>query len=499
MARNRRVRPWHVLATSLPLSTADAAPATATLAPPLRLVAAVPSVTAQRFPEEPVFLSLGINLVAGRAPLEIHVKRTSYHAPIVAEQVLWRGARKQTRRLPDELVEGFNGLTDLIRLTLIDDSGQEILDQHRSFLPTGSSVRARPDAPPTSPYPESFSSSPFALGAVWGLQAGWAIDVLGGGSDGMKLSDGAYTARVRLNAPHCAFFDIPADQADVTVQVTVSTTEGEEPPLPHDHRHVHTDLPMQGGMASGPAAMALPEPAARGVKVPAGSRPDLRALPAWGITVMDPDEPDEGGQQLAFTATVWNAGPSPLVVEGFRRPGTNLMDAYQYFHDRDGTQIAWVHTGTLEYDDREGHTHWHFTDFARYRLLRADKQEAVRSGKEAFCLVPTDAVDLTVKGANWKPLSTGLGSACGDAMSLAIRETLDVGWGDTYTQSLPGQSFDLTDLPNGTYYIEITANADGRLHERRGANNVSLREVILGGEPGARTVEVPPHEGIDAP
>ena len=242
MARNKRVRPWRVLAaTSLPLSMAGAAPATGasatgTSAPPLRLVAAVSSVTVQRFPEEPVFLALGINLVAGDAPLEIHVKRASYHDPIVAEQLLGRGARKRARRLPDELVDGFNGLKDLIRLTLTDDSGQEILDQNRTFLPTGSSVRVRPDAPPTSPYPESFSGSPFALGAVWGLQAGWAIDVLGGGIDGIELSDGTYAARVRMSAPHCVFFDIPADQADVTVQVTVSTNEGEEPPLPPDDK-----------------------------------------------------------------------------------------------------------------------------------------------------------------------------------------------------------------------------------------------------------------------
>ena len=233
MARNKRVRPWRVLAATLPpLSTADAAPATGASAPPLRLVAAVSSVTVQRFPEEPVFLALGINLVAGDAPLEIHVKRASYHDPIVAEQLLGRGARKRARRLPDELVDGFNGLKDLIRLTLTDDSGQEILDQHRTFLPTGSSVRVRPDAPPTSPYPESFSGSPFALGAVWGLQAGWAIDVLGGGIDGIELSDGTYAARVRMSAPHCVFFDIPADQADVTVQVTVSTNEGRSLPCP---------------------------------------------------------------------------------------------------------------------------------------------------------------------------------------------------------------------------------------------------------------------------
>src|SRR3712207_2607938 len=98
MARNERVRPRRVLATtSLPLAVAGAAPATVTSAPPLRLVAAVPSVTAQRLPEEPVFLPLGINLVAGDAPLEIHVKRASYHDPIIAEQLLRRGTRKRTR------------------------------------------------------------------------------------------------------------------------------------------------------------------------------------------------------------------------------------------------------------------------------------------------------------------------------------------------------------------------------------------------------------------
>jgi hypothetical protein len=50
---------------------------------------------------------------------------------------------------------------------------------------------------------------------------------------------------------------------------------------------------------------------------------------------------------------------------------------------------------------------------ARYRLLKANKEEAVRSGKEAFCLAPTDSIDLTVRGANWKPGSTGLATACG--------------------------------------------------------------------------------------
>jgi hypothetical protein len=63
--------------------------------------------------------------------------------------------------------------------------------------------------------------------------------------------------------------------------------------------------------------------------VPAEALPDLRSVPAWAIRVSD-------DHFLNFAATVWNAGPSPLVVDGFRRDGEAVMDAYQYFYDADG-------------------------------------------------------------------------------------------------------------------------------------------------------------------
>jgi len=76
---------------------------------------------------------------------------------------------------------------------------------------------------------------------------------------------------------------------------------------------------------------------------------------------------------------------------------------------------------------------------------------------------------------------------------------LDVGSGDTYTQDLPGQSFDITGLPNGTYYIQVLANPEKRLKETDLSNNSALRKVVLGGKPGARTVTVPKHDLVDAP
>ncbi|MFI8372063.1 lysyl oxidase family protein [Streptomyces sp. NPDC085466] len=233
--------------------------------------------------------------------------------------------------------------------------------------------------------------------------------------------------------------------------------------------------------------------------VPNVPKPDLRSLPAYGITISDGGFQDIPGKDyLAFSANVWNAGPAQLVVDGFRSPGKAKMDAYQYFYDANGKQVGYTPTGTMEWDPRPGHVHWHFTDFASYRLLKADKKEAVRSGKEAFCLANTDAVDYTVKNANWHPNNTDLATACGQENSISVREVLDVGSGDTYTQDLPGQSFDITDLPNGTYYIQVLANPAKRLKETNLDNNSALRKVVLGGTPGKRTVTVPAHDLVNA-
>ena len=69
--------------------------------------------------------------------------------------------------------------------------------------------------------------------------------------------------------------------------------------------------------------------------------------------------------------------------------------------------------GDLMYDARPGHQHWHFEQFARYSLLAADQTQIVRSEKTAFCLAPTDAIDMTAPGAEWNPYSIGLSTACG--------------------------------------------------------------------------------------
>ncbi|CAL9666265.1 lysyl oxidase family protein [Streptomyces sp. NPDC059409] len=258
----------------------------------------------------------------------------------------------------------------------------------------------------------------------------------------------------------------------------------------------------KGGQTDGSRKALALQPLAKRptgkASVPDVPKPDLRSLPAYGIVVTDGEKDIPGKDYLAFSANVWNAGPAQLVVDGFRSPGKAKMDAYQYFYDAKGKQVGYTPTGTMEWDPRPGHMHWHFTDFASYRLLKADQKEAVRSGKEAFCLANTDAIDYTVKNANWHPYNTDLSTACGEENSISVREVLDVGSGDTYSQDLPGQSFDITDVPNGTYYIQVLANPEKRLKETNLGNNSALRKIVLGGKPDARTVTVPAHDLVNA-
>ena len=451
-------------------STADAEPAGAGR-PVLSLKAAADTVTVARYGKR-AYLDLGIYAVAGDEPFEIRAVRPSYARAIEA----WRVTAAGNEPLPEGIVSDFSGFDDFFHLRLTDRSGKAVLRKTTNFCPNRESVRTRPDAPDRSPYPEGCPRNPFTLGSVWGVQEGWGVPVFGWRAPRARLANGRYTARLSIDMAYRRAFDIPRDAATTTVTVKVVEDDGcHDFGCGHDRRGPSTAAGAPTPASSAPSVTGAPSD---------GHMPDLRSLPAFRINV-------HRGRYLAFSANVWNAGPSPLVVDGFRRDDEDVMDAYQYFYDANGDVVGSAPTGAMEWDARDGHSHWHFRDFARYRLVDADKEAVVRSSKEAFCLANTDAVDYTVPGANWRPYNTDLRTACGSYGSLAVREVLDAGSGDTYGQWLPGQSFRLRGLPNGTYFIEVEANPMHRLYESSTDNNVSYRKVILGGKPDARTVRVP--------
>ena len=458
-----------------------AAPALSADRPPsLRLLRSTEAVHAQRFQGEPVGLTLGTYVGAVGGPFELRATRRGDDVDVV-QIVGARDSVRVVRRLPVGSARSVDaGLRGFFEVTVTDGSGIEVAAK-RAPLCLSSFERTRLDdsGPDLPRYPSTGCQTlGLARATVWGIDQGWAVAAP---QVAMRLHDGDYLVRVAIAQRYVDLLDIPREHAATTVRLTVhSITE-----QPCD---IAPDTPCE---PPHPAAVEAVDAHGRGptpaVGDTASGLPDLVALPAH--RVIAERDPETGRDVIAFAATVWNAGPGPLVVEGFRRPERDLMDAYQYLY-ADGERVGRHRAGTLEFDDRDGHAHWHFTDFARYRLLTGDGDDVVRSGKEAFCLAPTDAIDLTLPTAVWQPLATGLGSACGGEGAIWIRELLDVGWGDTYIQSLPGQSFDITTVDNGRYVIEVATNPDGRLRERRTSNNVALLHVELGGRPGHRTVTV---------
>jgi len=467
-------------------AVAAAGPPTASAArvpgPVLKLEAAQRSITLDSFRGR-VFLDPGIWLAALGSPLQFDVQRAAYTRPITITQVIHPPFGGTIRRpLPASVLDGFNGLRDFVVLTVRNAAGKVVHTESVSFCPNGETAQVTPGSPPTSPYPTLCTFDPFQKAMVWGIQKDWATDPTGGFFRGVKLPLGTYRVTESISPTDQRLFRVSARDATATVKVTVI----KPPPCCGQRGARRTGRPRSLPPAP-PAVRTLTNP-------PRSALPDLVPLPAWSIVTNHPRH--QTHDYLDFGATVWIGGHGPLDVVGFRSHGSPIMKAYQYFW-QNGHIIGRVRAGTMGFESGPGENHWHFEQFARYRLLNSAKSVAVISHKVGFCIAPSDPVDLLLPHAVWQPPSLGLLGQCGVPTALSVTEELPLGWGDTYFQSLAEQSFDITHVPNGTYYVEVTANPERVLYETSTRNDVSLRKVILGGTPGHRTVKVPAWHGID--
>jgi len=463
------------------------APAAGAQAPSLELLGPERPRTATPFGGR-VSLDLGVALASTGGDFRLHVNRSTYWTPPVARQLdAVSGALLRT--LPPEAVVDFSGLSRFVVVTARRPGGRLVARRHLDFCPNTYDRQRVDDSGPQVPYYPfgCGSASPFAQGMVWGIEPGWAVG-LPGESEGsswfdasMRLRPGTYVLTFAVTPLFRSALEIAAEQAVTTVNLTVRE--------PRRHR--------LAARASAPTTRGESATAQAAGEVPVVSDPDpetlpdLAALPAWGMYLRRQGR----AEQLAFASSPWNAGPAPLVVEGFRRAGEERMDAFQYFHDETGAVVGKAPAGTFDWDPRRGHNHWHFLQFIRYSIVDAT-EEVVRSRKQSFCLAPTDAIDLTVPRAAVSPWASSLASMCGGAGARWVREVLHAGWADTYYQSVAGQAFDVTKLPNGRYRVFVEVNPLGLLKERSYVNNVAVRTIVLRGKPGRRFVVQKPWLGV---
>jgi hypothetical protein len=482
------------------------------------------------------FIDSARYLAAPKVGYEFATKRASYGAePVMTMTTIDGEKRGKTVTVPARLVDGLYGLKNGLRVKIVNSQGKVLFDDQRNLCPAGyEQQRVAPNGPSEPSYPTFCGGNWFTKSVVFGVDQGWAANLEAYADvSGVKIGD-KLTMTTSLSKPVAALLGIPENERKLEQKITVrdackvwgcgdddwfrgERVQGFSADLADVGQLMQDVSPGTSGAGgiedSGveertpnlyladaikrtdkatPSKKPGTQGAAPNVAKPADELlPDLVAVPAWSIETMREGRKD----RLVFNAHEWNAGPAPLVVEGFRRPGKNVMDAYQFFYE-DGKQVGHAKTGTMKYHAAPGHNHWHFLDFAQYELVTLKGELVTTSGKQSWCLVPTDPVDMLAKNAVWRPESVGLDSACGGKEAQWLRETLPVGWGDTYSQ-YQTEAFDLTGVPNGTYKIRITVNPDGNLYEVTDANNVSHRKVRIGGKPGARTVKVNKLDGVD--
>ncbi|HEX6009530.1 MAG TPA: lysyl oxidase family protein [Actinomycetota bacterium] len=468
----RRVALLLTVIASLILSLVQ--PATAADPPTVRLFAASTHVTAERGRNDVIFVDPGIWVASEGGAFELRASRPDYDTPPSLVQTD-ASTGSVLRTLPSEMLDGWGGLRDFVHLRVRDPDGTVVLSDDLPFCPnTYYRARLSDEGPLNSIYPYICGGSPFTRGTVWGIDAQWAVSAFSDFGIEFRAPRRHYRMRVHIDPAWTAALGIAPENARADVQITV---------VPRGSLRSSPTRPATTSAQPGPRVPTVTTPDPQ-------SLPDLMALPAWSISISS----RRGRDILGFNATEWNGGPGTLVVEGFRGIDEGGMDAFQYFLV-DGEPIGRAPVGQLEF--HATHQHWHFEEFTRYTLLDETKTQVQVSGKQSWCLANTDAIDLSVQNANWGALAGDLFTMCGGSGALWIREILDVGWGDTYAQFSLDQAFDVTNLPNGRYYIRTTVNPTGMLLEGTTSNNVEDRLIKLRGKPGARQVIVPPWHGID--
>jgi hypothetical protein len=246
----------------------------------------------------------------------------------------------------------------------------------------------------------------------------------------------------------------------------------------------------------------------------------------------------DGRRLLKFPVITLNLGNGPSEFIADRSdPQVSKWQTYQNYYDASGNLLGSVDksqpgpavppdaavkcpatdTGVRFYFAGDGHNHWHICDFDYYRLLNTDGSPLMVNGavvgaeKHGYCLqdnktwdpwfnadgtsfmpgVPADTGDDARTGMYWESTSCGVYNPAAfpeypipdtshGTTALQIVHGLSKGWGDTYPSTLPDQAIDITNVPPGTYVVEVTVDQRKVVDETDDNNNVARVTITIG-------------------
>ena len=176
---------------------------------------------------------------------------------------------------------------------------------------------------------------------------------------------------------------------------------------------------------------------------------------------------------LRLSTEVANAGAGPLEIWGGSASGDSQPVFQRIYNDTGGSRD--VLAGEFVYHPSHGHIH--FEGFASYSLRQITSGGGVGSivasgGKTSFCLINIRQPfpELTNSAQVWDGRG---GDNCGQIQGI------DVGYSDVYGANLPDQWIDVTNVADGTYWLEAIADPDDNMLEVDETNNIARVQITL--------------------
>lgn len=183
-----------------------------------------------------------------------------------------------------------------------------------------------------------------------------------------------------------------------------------------------------------------------------------------------------GRKLLRLSTGTPNIGWGRLEIRGGEVINSTTQRVNQRVYRTDGT--FWERpAGNFLY--HSGHSHIHFENWCKYRLRRVLANDGVgevlsEGQKTSFCILDLQVHDTSNPYYN----SAGFYRNCGSTV-----QGLTPGWADIYSKSLPDQWVDITDIPDGTYWLEAEVDPDDNLLESNETNNIGRVKVTIASPP----------------
>ncbi len=185
------------------------------------------------------------------------------------------------------------------------------------------------------------------------------------------------------------------------------------------------------------------------------------------------------GNLLRFSTAFANQGLGHLELRGGQVLANGNQQVYQRIYNDDGTFSDRL---AGEFTHHPGHGHIHFDGYAKYDLKVKTPSGGVGNtvatgGKISFCLI-----DITKYHSGAGPSRY---NSCGQVQGVTA------GWSDVYSRGLPDQYINISNVPDGEYWLEVTIDPDRQLLESNPDNNTTRIPILLnrGGSAGGDRFE----------